>query len=220
LNTDLFETNEEVKLLNNVSRTYGLNQLICEPTRVSVTRESLLDHIYVSDISRVDTSGVFTLTTSDHRFTYLTRKVIRSKCPTKLIEFRNLNNINSDEFSSLLDTVDWESEFHQKNTEQQLDCFESKIWDIIDNLAPSKMKKTRGASISWMNSDILSLIAKRDKIKEDFDKTRRPKKFKEYKKFRNFVKNRVDSAKRNHYVSKFDNNCESGKMWKLFDDLT
>jgi exonuclease III len=41
LNIDLFETSEDVKLLNNVSKRYGLNQLICEPTRVSVTRESL-----------------------------------------------------------------------------------------------------------------------------------------------------------------------------------
>jgi hypothetical protein len=81
------------------------------------------------------------------------------------------------------------------------------------------MKRIRGASISWMNSDILSLIAKRDKIKEDFDKTRCLQKLIEYKKFRNFVKNRVDSTKRNLYVTKFDNYSDSGKMWKLFDDL-
>ena len=41
------------KRLNNITSTSHLNQLISEATRITEDTESLLDHVYVSDLNKV-----------------------------------------------------------------------------------------------------------------------------------------------------------------------
>ena len=55
-------------------RTYGLTQIIKEPTRVTDKSATLLDHILVNTPSKITQSGVLPKALSDHDMIYCTRK--------------------------------------------------------------------------------------------------------------------------------------------------
>lgn len=76
INIDLLKCNEETKMLANLELTFSIKQIITQPTRVTLTTKTLLDHIYVSNVNYIVQSGVFSLTTSNHRFTYCIRKTL------------------------------------------------------------------------------------------------------------------------------------------------
>ena len=72
-------TNTLVTALGNFKRTFGLNQLIVEPTHKWATGESVIDLILVSDHKNVIQSGVISVGLSDHMLIYCTRKVTKVK---------------------------------------------------------------------------------------------------------------------------------------------
>ena len=57
---------------------FGLTQMIGEPTRVTLTTSTLIDHIATNKPENVVAPGVFNITLSDHYLVYVTRKVMGS----------------------------------------------------------------------------------------------------------------------------------------------
>ena len=65
---DLSDANSlfHVKSIMDIYATYGLKQVIKEPTRVTVQSSTLIDHITVSSTDNIVESGVLKVTLSDH----------------------------------------------------------------------------------------------------------------------------------------------------------
>lgn len=85
-NIDLLSDSLANTRLTNLTNSLNLTQLINTPTRVTFTSQTLLDHIYVSFPSKVKQSGAFSLTTSEHRFTFFVMNCKKEKKPSKIIE--------------------------------------------------------------------------------------------------------------------------------------
>ena len=79
-NTDILlpTINVLVNALSNFEHAFGLKQLIVEPTRVYINKESAIGLILVSDPDKTCQSGVLGVGISDHMLTYCTRKVTRA----------------------------------------------------------------------------------------------------------------------------------------------
>ena len=60
--------------MHQISQSYGLFQLIKEPTRVSGNSATISDLIYVNAIHRFTSSGVLTFGGSDHNIIYAVKK--------------------------------------------------------------------------------------------------------------------------------------------------
>ena len=75
--------------------------MIGEPTRVTLTSSTLIDHIATNKPENVVASGVFSITLSDYYLVYVTRKFMGStKRQRKTISTRKMKNFNSDNFLS------------------------------------------------------------------------------------------------------------------------
>lgn len=141
LNIDLLvETTPKLKLLN-LANSVSLTQCISEPTRVTLTTKTLLDPIFVSFPLYVNQNGVFSLTTSDHRFTYVSKNCKLAKSPSKIIEFRSYKNFNPTEIGEKLKLYDWNQLTDLPNVNLQLNFIESKILELLNNYCPLQKRE-------------------------------------------------------------------------------
>ena len=87
---------------------YGLSQLIDEPTRVTPTCSSLLDHVICSKENNVSQHGVIDLGISDHSFTFCTRKSTKLAIGQhKTTTLRSMKRYNEETFNIQLSLIDW-----------------------------------------------------------------------------------------------------------------
>jgi len=107
LNIDLLLTNPVVNTLISVTKSFNLEQLIKQPTRVTIQSSTLLDPIFVFFPHKIRQSGCFSLTNSDHHFVYCVFGKLFVKKESKLIEYRTFKNVNCDIFKQDLDEIDW-----------------------------------------------------------------------------------------------------------------
>ena len=108
-NCDLSDANSpcHVKYIKDIYATYGLKQLIKEPTRVTVQLSTLIDHIAVSITDNIVESGVLKITLiSDHYLVYAVRKFQGGiKCQHKFIRTRQMKNFSEEAFLSELRSI-------------------------------------------------------------------------------------------------------------------
>ena len=85
-------------VFQDVMESFALEQLITEPTRVTGTTSTLIDHVYVSDPHRIVSSGILKVGLSDH---YAVWAVHHNKCERernskthKVIEYRAMKNFD------------------------------------------------------------------------------------------------------------------------------
>ena len=77
---------------------YQLSQLIDEPTRVTESTETLIDHVITNSTQNLTHHGVLATTISDHYLVYAVRKFDCRRGPPRLIEIRSFKNFNENEF--------------------------------------------------------------------------------------------------------------------------
>ena len=61
--------------LNSLYELYQLSQLIDEPTRITMTTSSLIDHIITNTPEKISHSGVIHTGISDHSLVFAIRKI-------------------------------------------------------------------------------------------------------------------------------------------------
>ena len=74
--------------LTNIFDSYGLTQLITEPTRVTLVSKTIIDLCITNSPEKVTNSGVIHLGISDHSLVLLTRKVHHDRFCPRTIEMR------------------------------------------------------------------------------------------------------------------------------------
>ena len=87
---------------------FSSKQLINEPTRITETSSSLLDHIFTNNSEKIYQSGVLNVGLSDHLIVFCSRKIIRGQIGKhKTIKIRSVKNYSPIEFLNKLRNVDW-----------------------------------------------------------------------------------------------------------------
>ena len=111
--------NEENNNLNNInynnnSMVIGLcelfqyTQLIKEPTRVTLSTNSLID-ILTNEPVKFATSGVSPIGCSDHSLIYVSRKLTCLRSIPRIIESRQYKNFMPDDFVNDMALVPWDT---------------------------------------------------------------------------------------------------------------
>ena len=98
LNCDLIATryDNDTRKLVSITDTYGLQQLITEPTRITPTTTTLIDVIFTNCPDRVVCSGVRHISISDHSLVFAYRKlsINRTSRGHNVITYRNFRKFN------------------------------------------------------------------------------------------------------------------------------
>ena len=198
-----------------------LNQIINEPTRVTNTSETLIDHIYVSDDLPVLYSSPIKYSISDHFPVFAVFKMTnidysKNDRRHKIIAYRKYNNFNSATFLSDLQNAPWLTIGAENiSIDQYLQSFISTVTKIIDKHLPLVTKRIkRPKQPEWITNNILLAINKRENAKKNKDEHN-------YKYWRNEVTKLIRDAKKEYYsesIQLYKNDPK--KLSKVFNELS
>lgn len=217
VNVDLLVDGSKQCKLTDIASSYQLHQLISEPTRVTENSETLLDHVYVSNMSKVVSSKVLPLSLSDHYavlLTYHNKSSKETERGHKVVRFRSTKSFKSDVFLDELQNAPWTNVYIQSDPNEALQVWYDTFTSVLDKHGPMVTKRVKHIQQpKWMTSEILEAIKKRQSFKAN-------KMFTEYRKQRNVVKYLIMKAKKNFYNSILSSSStDHRKVWQCIKSL-
>ena len=176
---------------------HGFRPLILQPTRVGSKSATLIDNIFINDISCFSTGGNITHSISDHFLQFAQIDIFEKfTAPKNSVKFaRNWRYFNKNEFEEELSKLNWAEVYNPNSgTDQCLKNFLDKIERLTDEMAPLKKltKKEIGlCNRPWITNEILKSMAERDSLYKEFtvekDQTKKNELYTSYKQLRNAV---------------------------------
>jgi len=181
----------------------GFKQLIKDPTRVTETSTTLLDHIYVSEKSRVLSACNLKVAISDHDGVCCSWALRADKSNRKnqhtTILFRSFKHFNKDAFLADLSTIDFQSVYNCANPDDSLAEWYRLFLGVLDQHAPLRERRVKQAQLPpWLTKEIRDAMALRDELKQN-------KNFVTFRAQRNRVQYLVREAKKNLFKKMIEN---------------
>ncbi|XP_060561384.1 uncharacterized protein LOC132721143, partial [Ruditapes philippinarum] len=203
---------------NNITNSFNLKQVVEEPTRVTKTSKTIIDHLYTNFPHNISEITIPQLSISDHFPICFTRKIsntITKKSLHQIIQYRNVKKFDEKEFLESLEQQPWSLIEIFEDPNDALDCFNSLFSQVLNEHAPLKRKRVKHTHLpDWYNPDILHASKQRDKAKKINNNE-------DYKYWRNKVKNLISSSKKSYYSETINNNKNNAKeMWKNLKQLS
>ena len=143
--------------------------LILQATRVTLKSATVIDNIFINDISCHSFGGNVRSSISDHYFQFVQTDVFETFRPIKKVKFaRDFRNFNKREFEEELANCDW-SDIVSGNygTDYSYTLFYKKIKDILDLLAPYRKLTQREIKLEqmpWITRGIFVSMGIRDDL--------------------------------------------------------
>ncbi|MCG8032729.1 MAG: hypothetical protein JAY75_14385 [Candidatus Thiodiazotropha taylori] len=214
-NKNLLNNNKDNEW-ENFTTSLGLSQLISNPTRVSDTSCTLIDHIYTNVFENIARVHVSKITISDHYAVFGNRK-LNSCIKTNghhTITYRSFKTFDETLFKNDLCDVPWEIIETFDNIDDVIEVWNTLFLEVVNKHAPLKVHRVkRKYQPDWLTPEILDCIKERDKYKINDNML-------EYRRLRNKVSTLIDNAKRNSYKCKIEDGKDDPRsIWKLFRQL-
>ena len=227
-NCDLTKTSAEQPVNNdakNICSLYGLfslSQLIVEPTRVTPTTSTIIDHVATTDVKNIVESGVLQISMSDHYMVYCIRKFRGGvEKNHKMITTRSMKYFEENAFLSDVAGICWENALSQTDDIDVLVKDFSELFSlIIDKHAPIKSLRVSERYCPWINKGLRELMRDRDKLKKTAVKSGSPNLMSAYRQLRNKVNKMNVELKRQYFSDKilqFEGNMKDS--WKTINQL-
>ena len=200
---------------------YQLEQLIKNPTRITMQSRTLIDVILTNTSQRIVSNGVLHLGISDHSLVYAIRKIsIPNKATHEIKELRNFKNFNVNNFNADLERTLWVNVNNSGDPNEMWTYWKSKFIAIVDKHAPLKRKRIRNKKSTWLNVEIKKSMMARDKLKSVAIKTNNSEDWKNYKKAKNKINNDIKATKSQYYKERLrENSSNSAAVWKTINDV-
>lgn len=201
---------------------HSCRNVITLPTRLTETSETLLDLFITNSDDCSLKSGVINYPISDHLPIFLSvNHVANMKELQQQCFYRCVNTFTLSKFRNCISNVEWNDVLNECNPEIAYDKFMSIFTSIYYRCFPSKITvRSKKARKPWITSDLLKLIANRNKLYQRFVQTKCLNTLKEYKVHRNQVTKELRSAKRRYHYNLFASSTgQSGEVWKKMKSL-
>ena len=184
--------------LRNLCSEHQLKQLIKNPTRSTLTSQTLIDHFATNKPRLITNSGVFTTGFSDHDLIFGIRK-ISSKLnrEPKIVRSRQLKHYNENEFMLSLKQVDWKIILEGGDINTMPTKFEDQFIAILDKHAPLRERKVKNFYAPYIDHELRHKMFLRDLHKKRFNKSRNPDDWARFKKLRNEINSMRMKRKKN-----------------------
>ena len=162
-------------------KLFSLDQIITEPTRITPTSSSVLDHILCNNKDKISQSGTISVGLSDHLLTFCTRKLCKVKSFShNTVKIRSLKNYSKDELVTKLLLADWSKYFSSSNVNEAWNAFKAIFTEILDIVAPVKEVRLKAQSEPWITTEILDKMKLRDGYLHRFKKYKNREDFKHF----------------------------------------
>ena len=224
-----------------ITSLFNLKQLIDQPTRVTDTTSTIIDHIYTNNANKTNNIKIVDSGISDHKpiFCKWKCKIPKSKkSGHTTFEYRNFKLFDENKFLSDVYNASFESVFQVDDAEKALDHFIIKFLSLVDNHAPLRHRRVKNISLPpWITNDLRDAMAKRDELKSkqsekkkeidkiaDIDKRVNEEiQLKnistEYKCQRNKVVEMQRKAKKEYFNSLIENSKNTATIWRAMNEI-
>ena len=148
-----------VSKYKELCQTFSLKEIIQEPTRVTSTTSSPLDHILTNAGWKILQKGVIDVGLSDHQLIYCRRKILRTKFNMhNQIWVRSLKNYTPELFREELTKINFPDYNIFSNVNiAYLDLVE-KILSVVDKIAPFKDLRVKNNTQDWFDDKVTEAI--------------------------------------------------------------
>ena len=223
MNIDLLSPTASMQEYLKVLRSYSLHQAINQPTRITLTTSTLLDHMIINNLVGDYSVYVLTNSCSDHRGTEIlwNAHIEINNQQHEYITYRCMKNYKQDEFQNDLSTTNWGPLHELNNIDEQLEYIEHKLRQAWDKHAPLKTIRVRkkASRKPWITKQIKKEMAKRDKIYKEFTESKSPDSWKAYKAARNHVSSLVRKNRYAYLSDKFKSDGDCKAIWKSVNNV-
>ena len=204
-----YKTRVNKKWLNLIE-LFDLSQLISQPTRITHTTDTIIDHFYTSNPEHITECYVASLSISNHFPICLTRKInckitktthltTTYRCFKQFDETKFLLDLENDLSTFSVDSVDMNENF---------DTWHSLIMNCLNKRAPLKSKRVKHKRLpEWFTPEITQMQKLRNKSKL-------LKQWRDYQRYRNKTKQLIRSAKRKYFSESVKHSKDSSSLWK------
>lgn len=219
LNIDLLCSNNISNPISDFFDTFGFVQVIDEPTRVSNSRSSLLDPIFVSDSSIVASGGTLDAQhISDHRLTYCNMKLPIQENPLKFVTFRDYKQFHEVLFYSDLHNVPWHSIYYMTDIDEKVDFLTFQLKSLFELHVPLRTVRVTKPPAPWLTPALKLLMGERDKALLNYKKNNTPENLENYRNLRNLTLRSVRREK-SGYLEYLERRGDARILWKGLRDM-
>jgi hypothetical protein len=207
-NIDLIKygNHAEISSFYDQISSHGFRPLILQPTRITSTSATLIDNIFINDLSCTSKGGNITTSISDHLIQFSQIDLFDSPPHIKKSDKskRNWRIFNKREFAEELGNTNWD-DLNDPNddTDTTFTKFYNKTTKLLDEMAPYKKLTKKELSLQykpWITTGILTSMKKRDIFYKDFATEKDPGKKKRlgdiYRSYRNLIVSLIRKSKK------------------------
>ena len=183
------------------------------PTHFTSTTSTLLDHIYVSDRSRVLLyDQLIASNFSKHDLIFATFK-FNISAEEIHYEYYDYKNIDQSRLSAEIRNIDWNAIYTMTSVEHQVNFLSQNITTLLDNCVPKKRCIKKATPQPWIDNDIKSLIAERDSIYKRWKRFRLENLKENHKQIRKRIVREIKRKKKLYFESKFARISQGKDKW-------
>lgn len=202
-NIDMLCLNDaRVIALSDVFDTFGLTQLINEPTRSTLNSSTLIDLLCVSDSVRVECSGTICAGhISDHDLVFCrfrVRGMARGLVCKAVRSFRNFCHAS---FLTDLYSIPFYNIFDLLNVNDKVQFLTDGILHTIDKHAPLRDCKFTRSPAPWITDTVREMQRLRDGAYKRFKARRTNGSWEYYRDLRNYVKSAIGRERKAYLVA-------------------
>ena len=211
--------NPATKQLKSLTSSHGLDQIIKQPTRYSMTKNSLIVQIF-TNCDDTKTSGVKNWNISDHELVHVTRK--KESPPVKKSSFigRLYKNYDKIYFQQMISNHDWTDFTSADSPDLAWSIMKETIEGVIDRMCPLKLIKIKKVKKDWVSQELLEQITLKDHLLAKAKRTNKPEDWARARKIRNDTNLWAKKAKSEYIKKQLDNNLNDHKMfWRSIKNI-
>ena len=205
-------------LIKNEIMTRNFHQMVNGPTRFwNGVRPSLIDQIWVNDVSRISNVSNITRGTADHNVITVTYRLKGDITKNLESKGRDRRGFNPEEFKRRISLINWSEVFAEKNVDIATYLFETKFLSVLDDMAPMCKFQPRNNRSDWISESTKVLMAKRDSTRNLAVSTSLQEHWTEYKRLRNLCNSNVKADRHSNLKNLYENLHSEKNVRGLFD---
>ena len=231
-NVDLIKYGDhpDVTSFYDLVTSHGFRPLILQPTRLRTKTGTLIDNIFINDLSCTSKGGNINTSISDHLVQFSQVNIFDSTphVKAKRKPIRNWRIFNKREFAEELTNTNWDDVSDvNADTNTSFSNFYNRVTTLLDEMAPLKTPTKREVRLQqkpWITSGILKSMAKRDIFHKDFATEKNPEKKERlgmiYRSYRNLIVTLLRTSKKKYHTDYFEEHKQNmKKTWDGIRDL-
>ena len=212
------QTSEFLDLLYS----YCMFPLVTKPTRITSNSSTLIDNIYLNDISAVNTfSGLLYTEISDHLPIFTVNHKSRMTNTSQHRKSRLFTSKNFENFENRLIHLDWTDVLSKTNGREAFKLFYEKFCHVYDQCFPLKeIKMNYQNRKPWLSDGIKKSIKMKNKLYLNQLQNPSVSNIEKYKVYKTHLNRLLRISERKHYEETLkENKYNSRKLWSVLRDV-